>query len=195
MDISSAKVLCIGAHPDDIAIGCGGTLLEQRPQLTWVCLTGTHTRALEELATAKSFGDWVTLMAFRDGYLHYDSEVKDFFETLKCHNPEIIFCPRLKDAHQDHRTVAELTYQTFRTSTILEYEIPKYDGDISRPNIYIPIERKTIMQKIKLIADGYPSQHERNWFCPETFSGLAKLRGVEANTDYAEAFYCRKLVL
>ncbi len=202
------RVLCIGAHADDIEIGCGGTLLYlkktlPRLQFHWVVLSTPGPRRHEAECAAERFATGhdkeVVLGNFRDGFLPYSGgEVKDFFEELKSRvNPDLIFTPWHGDAHQDHRVVAELTWNTFRDHLILEYEIPKYDGDMGRPNVFVPLEVPVYEQKIDHLFEAFKSQQTKPWFDRQTFLSLMRLRGMECNapSGYAEGFHCRKLVL
>jgi LmbE family N-acetylglucosaminyl deacetylase len=207
-DDAPFSILCLGAHSDDIEIGCGGTLLHLRTILPrvkfhWVVLSGTGIRQDEARKAAELFtGDCekrVDLKGFRDGYLPYSgSEVKDFFETLKQQvNPDLIFTHWRGDAHQDHRLVSELTWNTFRDHSIWEYEIPKYDGDMGRPNVFVPLQASLYQQKVDHLLDAFASQRSKRWFEPETFLSLMRVRGMESNSPsgYAEAFHCHKLVI
>jgi LmbE family N-acetylglucosaminyl deacetylase len=203
------KVLCLGAHCDDIAIGCGGTILsliQQAPviDMVWVSLTSTDKRKLEEHKAAEQFmgkisSKRVIVKDWRDGYLpHVWEEVKEFFEKLKHEiNPDLVLTHYRDDRHQDHRVVSDLTWNTFRGHLILEYEIPKYDGDMGSPNVFVPLEEECCKEKARRILDCFPSQVGRQWFTEDIFLSLARLRGMEANssTSFAEAFYCRKLLL
>jgi LmbE family N-acetylglucosaminyl deacetylase len=204
-----AQALVLGAHADDIEIGCGGTILrlvETYPELAWhwVVLSGIGERGREARASAERFvprADRRTVVVeeFRDGFFPYaGAAIKDFFERLKATvSPDLVLAPWRGDAHQDHRLVAELTWNTFRDHLILEYEIPKYDGDLGQPNVYVALGRPTCTAKVDAIMAGFPSQRSRRWFDPELFWGLLRLRGMEANAPdgYAEAFYGRKLVI
>jgi LmbE family N-acetylglucosaminyl deacetylase len=203
------KILCLGSHSDDIEIGCGGTVLrlaEQYPDCTfyWVVFSATGVRALEAQSAAERFTSSARLAApvlktFPDGFLPFvGSEVKEVFEQLKKEfTPDLIFTHNRRDAHQDHRLVAELTWNTFRNHLILEYEIPKYDGDLGQPSVFVPLQREMCQNKVQFIMDAFKSQHSKQWFQPETFFSLMRLRGMECNapSGYAEAFYCRKLIL
>jgi LmbE family N-acetylglucosaminyl deacetylase len=202
------SILCLGSHPDDIEIGCGGTILrlsEQYPDCTfhWVVFSANEVRAAEAQCAAMRFAGprlaRALLKTFPDGFLPFaGSEVKAFFEELKSEvSPDLIFTHNRKDAHQDHRLVAELTWNTFRDHLILEYEIPKYDGDLGQPSVFVPLKEETYQNKVQFIMDAFRSQHSKRWFEPETFLSLMRLRGMECNapSGYAEAFYCRKLVL
>jgi LmbE family N-acetylglucosaminyl deacetylase len=202
-------VLCIGAHCDDIEIGCGGTvlrLLETNPALEvhWVVLCSNELRRKEAREGARRFlgagaEKRVQLQGFRDGFLPYQGgEVKDFFEGLKGQlRPDLILTHFRSDLHQDHRLVSDLTWNTFRDHLILEFEIPKYDGDLGAPNFFVPLSEALVARKVEHVLGAFPSQHGRRWFSADTFRALMRLRGVECNApdDYAEAFYARKLVL
>lgn len=202
------KVLCLGSHSDDIEIGCGGTILrlaEQYPDCSfyWVVFSATGVRASEAQCAALRFAGsrlkGPTLKTFPDGFLPFvGSEVKAVFEELKqVVSPDLIFTHHRKDAHQDHRLIAELTWNTFRNHLILEYEIPKYDGDLGQPSFFVPLQPETYQTKTQYIMEAFQSQHGKHWFQPDTFLSLMRLRGMECNapSGYAEAFYCRKLVL
>ncbi len=202
------NVLCLGAHSDDIEIGCGGTILrlgKQYPDCAfhWVVFSATGVRETEALRGAERFAglsqESVMLKKFRDGFMPFDgSEVKAVFEGLKqVVSPDLIFTHNRKDAHQDHRLIAELTWNTFRDHFILEYEIPKYDGDLGQPNLYAPLELELSRKKARSILETFESQRAKHWFQEETFLALMRLRGMECNapSGYAEAFYCRKIVL
>jgi LmbE family N-acetylglucosaminyl deacetylase len=202
------KILCLGSHSDDIEIGCGGTIIrlaEQYPDSTfyWVVFSVTGARATEAKCAAVRFTSSATLAelvlkTFPDGFLPFvGSEVKAVFEELKAISPDLIFTHNRKDAHQDHRLIGELTWNTFRDHFILEYEIPKYDGDLGQPGVFVPLQLETYQNKVRFIMDTFQSQRSKHWFQPETFLSLMRLRGMECNapSGYAEAFYCRKLVL
>ena len=207
-DGEQAVVLCLGAHSDDIEIGCGGTLLYLRsilPRLRfhWVVFSAAGTRGQEAAIAAELFtagcDKKVMLNDYRDGYMPYDGgRVKNAFEELKDQvNPDLIFTHWHGDAHQDHRLLSELTWNTFRNHLILEYEIPKYDGDIGRPNLFVPLEAPLCQQKVAYLFEAFKSQSSKRWFDRETFLGLMRIRGMESNSasGYAEAFHTRKLVL
>jgi len=202
------NILCLGAHSDDIEIGCGGTLLQLKrscPNIAfrWVVLSALGVRAVEAQRSAdlltSGCAHEVICKDFRDGFLPYSgSAVKEFFEELKSGvSPDLIFTHWQGDAHQDHRLVAELTRNTFRNDVILEYEIPKYDGDMGRPNIFLPLDEATVAEKVNNLLTLFESQANRSWFDRDTFLGLMRLRGMESNspTGYAEAFHVPKLVL
>lgn len=203
------NVLCIGSHSDDIEIGCGGTILrlgEQRPGCVfhWVVLSAIGVREVEAqrgaaLFVAPASLKGPVLKAFPDGFMpSLGAEIKLVFEELKqTVTPDLIFTHNRKDAHQDHRLIAELTWNTFRDHLILEYEIPKYDGDMGQPSLFVPLEPEVCRKKISYIMSCFQSQHAKRWFQQDTFLSLMRLRGMECNASscYAEAFYCRKMVL
>src|SRR5882724_7158950 len=203
------RVLCLGAHCDDIEIGCGGTLLRLisegwKLDVRWVVLCSNETRGEEARASAKAFLTGATrheifIERFRDGFLPYSGPpVKEYFEELKkAPTPDVIFTHHRADFHQDHRLICELTWNTFRDHLILEYEIPKFDGDLGQPNFFVPLEQEIYQKKVRYIMDAFETQHAKRWFEQETFLALMRLRGMEcvARSGYAEAFHCRKLVL
>jgi LmbE family N-acetylglucosaminyl deacetylase len=203
------KVLCLGAHSDDIEIGCGGTvlrLIEQYPGSVfyWVVFSTLGDRKAEAQHGAESFVgskrlERILFKDFRDSFMPFvGSDVKALFEELKqTISPDLIFTHNRKDAHQDHRLISELTWNTFRNHFILEYEIPKYDGDLGQPSVFVPLESEVCKKKVRYIMDAFRSQHTKQWFEENTFLSLMRLRGMECNapSGYAEAFYCRKLVL
>lgn len=203
------RVLAIGAHADDIEIGCGGTMLtwlDDGPPLdvTWVVWGAVGAREQEARRSADYFlqrasRHHVIVHGFKDGYLPYEGgRIKDEFERLKLEvEPDIVFTHYRDDRHQDHRVVSDLTWHTFRCHTILEYEVPKYDGDLGTPNVFVPLAREVCDAKVHGLLTYFPSQAARPWFTSETFLGLARLRGIEAaaSAEYAEAFYARKLRL
>lgn len=203
------RLLCLGAHCDDLEIGCGGTvlrLLEQHPRLhvDWVIFTGTPERAAEARASAAAFlagagSHRVVIKEFRDGFLPFSgSRVKDCFEELKGDpSPDLILTHHRGDFHQDHRLVGELTWNTWREHLILEYEIPKIDGDLGRPNAFVPLTGALAQRKVALILQHFSSQSSKAWFRPEIFQALLRLRGMEANAPegLAEAFFAAKLQL
>lgn len=205
---SPLNVLCLGAHSDDIEIGCGGTLLRLAQQYPgcvfhWVVFSAHGVRAAEAQRAAELFAGRNALQGpilkeYRDGFMPFQgAEVKATFEELKLVSPDLIFTHNRKDAHQDHRLIAELTAQTFRDHFILQYEIPKYDGDLGHPNLFVPLEPDVCERKVGYIMDVFQSQLSRSWFRRDTFLALMQLRGIEcsAPSGYAEAFYCQKLVL
>jgi len=200
------RVLAIGAHADDIEIGCGGTLLHlindpgsvEPLEFAWVVLTGDAQRQAEARASAQAFlgraPHTLHLPGFDDGYLpHAGQAVKRFFETLKPFAPDLILTHTRHDLHQDHRLSCELTWNTFRDHLILEYEIPKFDGDLGTPNIYVPLSEAEAKRKAQLLNEHFASQRSKHWFTDELFLGLMRLRGLEcAHPGYAEGFYARK---
>jgi LmbE family N-acetylglucosaminyl deacetylase len=200
-------VLCLGAHSDDIEIGSGGTilrLLAERPGSTvhWVVLSATAQRAEEARASAAAFladaaaASTVAVEDFRESYFPYLATLKDYFNQLRTSvDPDVVICPHRHDEHQDHRTVAELVWNTWRDHLVLEYEIPKYEGDLGRPNLFVRLSREIVERKLALLRDHFGSQSGKFWFRPETFSGIMAVRGVEAGTAMAEAFHVRKLVM
>jgi LmbE family N-acetylglucosaminyl deacetylase len=196
-------VLAIGAHADDIELGCGGTLLRlarEVPQLelTWVVLSAAGTRREEALAGAQAFGAaTVEIRDFEDAFFKYGREVKDYFETLKRLEPDVVLTHTDNDRHQDHRLVCELTWNTFRDHLILEYEIPKYDGDRGTPNVFAPLDEEVAARKVGALLESFPSQAGKPWFDESLFRALMRLRGMECRSlsGLAEAFYARKLVL
>lgn len=202
------RVLALGAHADDIEIGCGATLLAlQRShelEVTWIVLSAegereTEARASADLFLAEASERTVVCHGFRDGFLPYvGGEVKEVFERLKRDlDPQLILTHSRADLHQDHRLVCELTWNTWREHLILEYEIPKYDGDLGSPNVFVPVGEDLARRKTELLGHVFASQRDRHWFGEELFLGLMRVRGMEARspTGYAEAFTCRKLSL
>jgi LmbE family N-acetylglucosaminyl deacetylase len=203
------EILCLGSHADDIEIGCGGTILrlaEQYPGCVfhWAVFSAIGVREEEARRAASLFVGpsalrGPLLKTFPDGFMPFvGAELKTIFEELKkTVSPDLIFTHYRKDAHQDHRQVAELTWNTFRDHLILEYEIPKYDGDVGQPNTFIPLEPETYQKKVCYIMDAFRSQHTKRWFQQETFLSVMRLRGMECNapSGYAEAFHCRKIVV
>src|ERR1700722_797733 len=203
------RLLAIGAHSDDIEIGCAGTILkliesEAGSEGCWGVLPGETNRAAEAAASADALladvpRKRVILKNFRDGYFPYDgAQIKDVFEELKREfSPDVILTHQRSDLHQDHRVTCELTWNTFRDHLILEYEIPKYDGDMGRPNLYVGLGESLCRKKIDHLMTYFGTQLTKRWFQEDLFPGLLRLRGMECNspTSYAEAFYCRKAVL
>lgn len=202
------KVLCLGSHSDDIEIGCGGTILrllsaDHHMEVVWAVFSSGKERKREARVSAELFLEHakqkeIIVNDFRDGFFPFDgAEIKASFEGLKRVSPDLIFTHHRKDAHQDHRLIAELTWNTFRNHLILEYEIPKYDGDLGQPNFFVPLEQEIYQKKIRYIMESFVTQRTKRWFEQETFLALMRLRGMEcvAPSGYAEAFYSRKLVL
>jgi LmbE family N-acetylglucosaminyl deacetylase len=202
------KVLCLGAHSDDIEIGCGGTILrllasQQEIDIVWVVFGAGSKREQEARASAALFlsqakNKNIIVKNFRDGFFPFEgAQIKDFFEELKATSPDLIFTHYRKDAHQDHRLIEELTWNTFRNHLILEYEIPKYDGDFGQPNVFVPLDQEIYKKKVRYLMEAFETQRSKQWFGEDTFLALMRLRGMEcvAPGGHAEAFYCRKLVL
>lgn len=202
------KILALGAHADDIEIGCGGTilrLLEEHPatEVYWIVLGATGHRKMEAVGSANLFlansrVKEIIVKEFRDGYFPYiGGEIKDFFEELKRNYlPDVVLTHYREDLHQDHRVVSELTWNTFRNHLVLEYEIVKYDGDLGVPNFFVHLSESVVQRKIRTILECFQSQKKKTWFTEDAFSSILRLRGLESNapSKYAEAFYCRKLV-
>jgi LmbE family N-acetylglucosaminyl deacetylase len=202
------SILCLGAHSDDIEIGCGGTILRlikeyKQLSITWIVFSSDQQRAEEAQASADAFLNTVNekkviIKEFKNGYFPYfGAQIKDYFEQVKQGlSPDLIFTHYRNDLHQDHRLINELTWNTFRNHLILEYEIPKYDGDLGIPNFFICLDEQKCQQKIDLLLTFFNTQTDKPWFTSDTFFSILKLRGNESNapTRFAEAFYSRKLV-
>jgi LmbE family N-acetylglucosaminyl deacetylase len=202
------SLLCLGAHPDDIEIGCGGTIATLSTafpglRVSWVVLSGARQRADEARRRAHAFCQPPELeyiaADFRDSFFPYEgAELMQLFHELAGRlRPDLIFTHHRHDRHQDHRVVAELTWNAFRGRTILEYEIPKWEGDLGQPNLYVPLSAEVAERKIAALLEYFPSQRDKPWFDRETFAGLLRLRGLESQspTRYAEAFHAPKLVI
>lgn len=203
------NILCVGAHSDDIEIGCGGAilkLLQTHPgsNIVWVVLSAKGSRRTEAVRSASSFlretgSKKIVTKGFRESFFPCQwQEIKEYFEHLRgAIDPDLIFTHYRHDLHQDHKVVCELTWNTYRSHRILEYEIPKYDGDLGKPNVFVPLPESLVSQKVKLLMEGFSTQRSKQWFTPDTFYALLRLRGIESNTGqrYAEAFYGRKIVL
>jgi len=203
------NILCIGAHADDIEIGCGGTilkLLETHPgsRVVWVVLTARGERKKEAVRSATAFlrraGSMkIITKAFRESYLPYQGmDVKEYFDSLpQVIDPDLIFTHCRHDLHQDHRVVCDLTWNTYRRHQIFEYEIPKYDGDLGQPNLFVSLPDDVGRTKIRLLMEEFATQRGKRWFTEDTFYGLLRIRGIESpdSTRYAEAFYTRKMAL
>lgn len=201
-------ILCLGAHSDDIEIGCGASLMgliDALPGVSvhWLVFSGNERRAAETRLAAERMltnaGDRnVMIESFRDGYFPWDgAAIKDRFEALKRDvEPDIVFTHYRDDRHQDHRTISDLTWNTFRDHMVLEYEIPKYDGDLGVPNCYMPVTEAHRKAKVETLIDCFPSQSDHAWFTADTFNGLMRLRGMEcaAPEGFAEAFHARKWI-
>jgi LmbE family N-acetylglucosaminyl deacetylase len=200
------RVLALGSHADDIEIGCGASLLSLTRaradvDVTWIVLGADGVREREARSSAEVFlsaakKSEVMVYGFRDGFFPYvGGEIKDVFEELKSQvDPDVIFTHTRHDLHQDHRHVCELTWNTWRDHMILEYEIPKYDGDLGAPNLFVPVSQAMAREKVRLLHDAFASQGTKHWFEDELFLGLMRLRGMEGRSPsgYAEAFTCRK---
>src|SRR5919108_753332 len=195
------KLLVLGAHSDDAEIGCGGTVLKLIQDgvvgsVCWVVLSGKDERIDEARVSAEAIlagapESQILQPGFRDGFFPYDGAgIKAFFEELKDFRPDLILTHQRHDLHQDHRITCELTWNTFRNHFILEYEIPKYDGDLRSPNVFMPLEPRHCEQKVEHLLDCFPTQRDKNWFTRETFMAVMRLRGVECNAahGYAEGF-------
>jgi LmbE family N-acetylglucosaminyl deacetylase len=204
------RVLCLGAHADDIEIGCGGLVLDllrrgARLDVSWVVFSANPDRAREAKTSARTFLDGahkktITIHRFRDGFFPYEgAKIKQTFESLKrsTPSPDLVLTHYRDDRHQDHRVVSDLTWNTFRDHFVLEYEIPKFDGDMGTPNCFVPLTHETCTRKGRLIEQAFATQANKHWFSAETFVGLMRLRGVEcrAPEGFAEAFYARKVVM
>lgn len=204
-DLKDAKkLLFLGAHADDIEIGCGGTILslaKSHPGLDvlWVVLSAEGQRRKEARNSAEQFlkgveRSKVVVKSFRTSYFPSQAEaIKKYYEGLKSFQPDVVFTHYRGDRHQDHRVLSDLAWNTFRDHLILEYEIPKYDGDLGIPNFFIPLETMISRRKAKSICRAFPSQTGKHWFSENTFLALMRLRGMECASEYAEAFYCRKI--
>ena len=203
------RILCMGAHCDDLEIGCGGTILHlqktyTKAEITWVVFGGAGARKKEAKRSADLFlgsaaKKKIIIKSFRDSYFPYEGKaIKEYFEQLKkMADPHVIFTHYRHDLHQDHRLISELTWNAFRDHLILEYEIIKYDGDMGSPNTFVNIEEELCRKKVDIIVKTFQSQRAKRWFSDEVFRAIMRLRGVENNSPstYAEAFYCRKATL
>jgi LmbE family N-acetylglucosaminyl deacetylase len=203
------RILCLGAHCDDIEIGCGGTILrltQEKPSLEfyWVVFSSNPSRKREALKAARSFlanadRSRVIVKSFRDSFFPYEGKaIKEYFESIqKRFQPDLIFTHYRDDLHQDHRLISELTWNTFRNHLILEYEIPKYDGDLASPNFFVGLDEGLCKAKMHRILTSFRSQSSKGWFTEDTFRALLRIRGIESNANgrYAEGFYCRKALV
>lgn len=201
------KVLCLGAHADDLEIGCGGTILRWAAeipnlQVRWVVFSANPVRKIEARRSAKRVlaragKAQVTVASHRESFFPEQwSTIKRRFEQVaKGFQPDVVFTHYREDRHQDHRVLSDLAWNTFRNHLILEYEIPKYDGDLGRPNTFVSLSAEICATKIQGILKDFKSQRSKHWFSEETFRGLMRLRGMECASTYAEAFHVRKMVL
>jgi LmbE family N-acetylglucosaminyl deacetylase len=206
---SGGVILCLGAHSDDIEIGCGGAirkLADASNDLTvhWIVLSASGVRDREARSSAEAMlssakNSKIEIRDFRNGFFPYQAtDIKEYFETLKTlQNPDLIFTHCGHDRHQDHRLVSELTWNTFRDHLILEYEIPKYDGDLRSPNVFVTLSQAQVQTKQEHLMSHFKSQQDKQWFTEDTFSSLCRLRGIECNspTGFAEGFHSRKIIL
>jgi len=204
----TVKILCLGAHSDDIEIGCGGTILKlleqyKRASVYWVVFGSDERRAEEARESANMFlsqaeSKSIVIKKFTTSFFPYvGMDIKLYFERLKQEvSPDVVFTHYRNDLHQDHRVISELTWNAFRNHFVLEYEIPKYDGDFGVPNSFVHLDQPTVGKKINFIMENFRSQRDKQWFDEETFRAVLRLRGMESNSPskYAEAFYCRKMV-
>jgi LmbE family N-acetylglucosaminyl deacetylase len=209
VDDRPLSILALGAHCDDIEIGCAGTILqmlsEMEADVTWVVFAAAkgdradEARESAEALLAGARSSRIVLEEFEDAFFPYDGRaIKRRFEELKDEvAPDVIFTHQRDDLHQDHRLVCELAWNTFRHHLLLEYEIPKYDGDLSRTNLYSPLTEDTVERKLDHLFRHFSTQRTKEWFTPDLFRGLMRVRGMEANaaSGFAEAFVARKLVL
>jgi len=203
------KILCLGAHADDIEIGCGGTILKlietySNIEIKWIVFSSDQERAKEALQSANLFLQKVEktdvdILSYKDGFFPYiGEEIKNYFDQLKLnYSPDLLFTHYKYDYHQDHRLISELTWNTFRDHLILEYEVLKYDGDIGQPNFFVHLSQNHVTRRNKIITENFISQKNKTWFDEDTFKSLLIIRGVESNAPekLAEAFYVRKLII
>lgn len=200
------RILCLGAHSDDIEIGCGGTLLKlirdhQDLEILWVVFSAGGARTREARQSASEFlagaaRKRIVVKTFKGSFFPYQGErIKAYFETLKAFQPDLVFTHYRDDRHQDHRVLSDLAWNTFRDHTVLEYEIPKYDGDLGVPNVFVQLDEELCRRKIASLLNHFQTQANKHWFADQTFRALMRLRGMECATEYAEAFYGRKLVV
>jgi LmbE family N-acetylglucosaminyl deacetylase len=202
------RILCLGAHSDDIEIGCGGTILKLTAEhagleVMWVVFSAEGVRNAEAHDSAKAFlakaaKSHVLVKDFRGSFFPFQGEeIKEFFETLKPFQPDVVFTHYRDDRHQDHRVLSDLAWNTFRSHAILEYEIPKYDGDFGVPNFFVPVSEAHCRKKSQLLRKHFKSQANKHWFTEELFMATPRIRGMECDspTRYAEAFYSRKVIL
>jgi LmbE family N-acetylglucosaminyl deacetylase len=204
---STYNLLCLGAHCDDIEIGCGGTVLKilqtyEKVAVRWVVFSSGERRREEARKSAEAFlsgakSTEIVIQDFRNSYFPYiAADIKEWFEGLKKQfSPDIVLTHYRDDLHQDHRVINELSWNSFRNHLILEYEIPKYDGDLGAPNTFVDLDRSIVDRKIQLLLECFTSQKDKHWFDAETFRSIMRLRGMESASNYAEAFYARKAIL
>lgn len=201
------RVLLLGAHADDVEIGCGGTVLrlvERNPslQLRWLVMSAAGARRDEAIASAAAFSGGTThevvIGDLRDGFLPYEAgaaaAAKELVEAQVAFAPDVVFAPHRHDRHQDHRLVSDLAWNSFRDHLVLEYEIPKYDGDLGTPNMFVPLTDELAQRKAALLAEHFGSQRDRHWFTTDLFLGVLRVRGMECRSSWAEAFHGRKVV-
>ena len=202
------NILCLGAHSDDIEIGCGGTLLKltrdhDELNILWVVFSAAGGRSREARSSAKAFLDKaartkIIVRKFRDSFFPFHADhIKEYFEEIKTDfRPDVVFTHYRDDRHQDHRTLSDLTWNTFRSHLILEYEVPKYDGDLGIPNFFMRLDEDLCRKKVEYLCRFFQTQTNKHWFSEDTFLSLMRLRGMEcaSHTKYAEAFFCRKFV-
>jgi LmbE family N-acetylglucosaminyl deacetylase len=201
------KILCLGSHPDDIEIGCGGTILKLTSnfdtEVIWIVFSGTDERKNEALISADKFlknsdKKTVVIKEYKESFFPYQGDmIKKYFYEIQKHDPDLIFTHFNGDSHQDHKIISELTWNTFRNNTILEYEIPKYDGDLSNPNLFITLDKKLCKEKIDNICNIFKTQQNKHWFDEQTFWSYLTIRGIESksSTRFAEGFFARKIVM
>ena len=201
------RILCFGAHSDDIEIGCGGSiikLISENPdaEVRWFIFSADRNRGREARKSAAEFLDGarvskVQLFRFHESYFPGQwTLIKDAVEKIRMqYNPDLIFTHFHEDRHQDHRVLSDLAWNAFRDHLILEYEVPKYDGDVGQPNFYVPLAKRTCESKIEIILRNFKTQASKNWFSADVFFGMLRIRGIECASRYAEAFYCRKAIL
>ena len=203
-----SAILCLGAHSDDIEIGCGGTILKLAREccamnILWVVFSTEGSRSREARSSAGAFLQGVArkkivIKHFRNSFFHFEgARIKEYFEQLKRQfQPDVVFTHDRDDRHQDHRVLSDLAWNTFRNHLILEYEVPKYDGDLGIPNLFVPLDEELCRKKAQYLCRFFRSQGNKHWFSPDLFLSLLRLRGIEcaSTTKYAEAFHCRKMV-
>lgn len=200
------RILCVGAHSDDLEIGCGGTILKlirdyKDVHICWVVFSAGGTRTREAHRSARTFlkgaaRSTIIVKKFKGSFFPYQGDrIKTYFEQLKKFQPDVVLTHYRDDRHQDHRVLSDLAWNTFRDHLILEYEIPKYDGDLGAPNVFVPLDEELCQAKVRTLCKLFQTQTNRHWFTEDTFLGLMRLRGIEcaSETRYAEGFYCRKL--